>query len=389
MIRTSLPGLVAALGGLGAVVLAATADWTKSALPPPPGGTKQPGVARPFFGVSGGVFLLAGGSNFPDAPASEGGSKVCRDEIYARLPDGRWRALGRRLPNGPVAEGVPVTTGRGVVCLGGTDGRRDLADAFLMAWDRASADVTFASLPPLPVTVRMGVGAAWRNLVYVACGEQGGKAANAFWRLDLDRPEAGWTELPSLPGVPRTQPVGAIAVRGSGRPAFHVFGGSGLAPDGGQAALTDGFFYDLPAGDAGAWEAAAPVRPAGSLEPISLLGGSACSLGSVILCAGGFDKGVWDDAVRRFGELRGEALAAFRKDYLTRRIADYRWNRRLLVYDAAADLWAGADEVPEARCGAAMSVLPGGALIIASGEDRPGSRSAAVFIRQLTARRRK
>lgn len=377
------------MAGWAAAAFAAVTDWTRSVLPPPPGGTKQLGVARPFYGVSDGVFLLAGGSNFPDAPASEGGTKACRDEIYVRLPDGRWRTLGRRLPNGPVAEGVPVTTGRGIACLGGTDGRRDLSDAFLMTWDPAAGDVDFAPLPPLPKTIRLGVGAAWRNLIFVACGEQGGTAANGFWRLDLDRPDVGWAELPPLPGDPRSQPVGAIAVRGSGRPAFHVFGGNGIAPDGLQTALTDGFFYDIAAGAAGVWQAAAPVQPAGSLLPISLLGGSACALGSVIFCAGGLDKEVWEDAARRFGELEGEALAVFRKDYLSWRAADHRWNRRLLVYDAAADVWASADEVPEARCGAAMAVLPGGALIIASGEDRPGSRSATAFVRQLTARKRK
>jgi cyclically-permuted mutarotase family protein len=372
-----------------AAALAATRDWTKSFLPPPAGETKQLGVARPFFGVSNGVFLIAGGSNFPDAPASEGGTKACRDEIYARLPDGRWRALGRRLPNGAVAEGVPVTTGRGIACIGGTDGRRDLADAFLMAWDPAVGDVTFATLPPLPKTIRTGVGAAWRNQVFVACGEQGGAAANGFWRLDLDRPDAGWTELPPLPGIPRSQPVGAIAVRGRQGPAFHVFGGNGVEKDGPQTALTDGYFFDLSAGGSGVWEPAAPVQPVGWSRPICLLGGSACGTGSIIFCAGGFDKEVWDEAVRQLGRLQGEELAAYRKDYLTRPAASYRWNRWLLVYDAAADAWASADEVPEARCGAAMAVLPGGALIIASGEDKPGSRSPAAFVRQLTARRRK
>lgn len=365
----------------------AAKDWTRSALPPPPGETKQLGVARPFYGVSNGALLLAGGSNFPDAPASEGGTKACRDEIYVRLPSGQWQTIARKLPNGAVAEGVSATTARGIVCVGGTDGRRDLAEAFLMAWDPAAGDVTFAPLPRLPKTIRMGVGAGWRTQVLIACGEQGGAPSNGFWHLDLDRPDAGWTELPPLPGLPRSQPVGAIALRGAQGPAFYVFGGGGAAHDGTLAALTDGYSFDLAAGASGAWRPAAPVQPVGSPKPISLLGGSACGLGSVIICAGGFDKEVWDEAVRELGRLRGEELAAYRRDYLTRPVADYRWNRRLLVYDAAADVWASADEVPEARCGAAMAVLPGGVLIIASGEDKPGSRSPLAFVRQLTARK--
>jgi cyclically-permuted mutarotase family protein len=387
MIRTSLPGSVPILIACAAAGLAVTADWVRSTIPPPPGQTKQLGVARPFYGVSGGVFLLAGGSNFPDKPPAEGGARACRDEIYMRLPDGEWRSLERRLPEGPVAEGISITTPKGIVCVGGTDGRRDLDAAFLMAWNREAGEVTFGRLPPLPKTIRMGVGAAWEDQVYVACGQQDGAAANGVWRLDLDDVQAGWIALPPVPGVAREQAVGAIAVRGPWRPAFHVFGGNGVEPNGRQAALLDGYFYDLMDGDSGAWKPAAPVKPTGSAKPISVLGGSAIGGRSRILCVGGFDKEVWDEAVRSLNALKGDERAAYLKDYLTRPLAAFRWNRRLLVYDAEKDAWGGTEAVPEARCGAAMALLPDGSLIIASGEDKPGSRSPAAFVRQPRSRR--
>lgn len=387
MIKSNLPGSALLLFACAGAVLAVAADWVRDILPPPPGAREQLGVARPFYGVSGGVFILAGGSNFPERPAAEGGSKACRDEIYARLPDGRWRALSSRLPDGPVAEGVSVTTPEGIVCAGGTDGRRDLDAAFLMTWSRTAGDVEFGRLPSLPVTLRMGVGGAWENRIYVACGRQNGAVANGVWRLDLDDLAAGWIALPPVPGVPREQAVGAIAVRGPRRPAFHVFGGNGVDPDGTQAARTDGYFYDLSAVDGGIWKPAAAVKPKGSAGPISVLGATAIGGRSRIICAGGFDKEIWDEAVRSLGRLRGETLAAYRKDYLTRPAPSYRWNKRLLVYDAEKDAWGSDGEVPEARCGAAMAMLPDGSLLIASGEDRPGSRSPLAFIRQPLARR--
>ncbi len=387
MIRTSLAGSALILVACAAAAMAVATDWVRSTIPPPPGQTKQLGVARPFYGVTGGAFLLAGGSNFPDKPPAEGGEKACRDEIYARLPDGEWRALERRLPEGPVAEGISVTTSKGIICVGGTDGRRDLDAAFLMIWDREAGEVKFGRLPSLPKTIRMGVGAAWENQVYVACGQQNGAAANGVWRLDLDDVRAGWIALPPVPGAAREQSVGAIAVRGPWRPAFHVFGGNGVKPDGRQAALLDGYFYDLKEGDSGAWKPAAPVKPKGSAKPISVLGGTAIGGRSRILCIGGFDKQVWDEAVRSLGKLKGEALAAYRREYLTRPVAAYRWNRRFLIYDADKDAWSSASEVPEARCGAAMALLPDGSIIIASGEDKPGSRSPAAFVRQPTSRR--
>lgn len=387
MIRTGLAGASVLLFAVCGAGLALAADWVRSALPPPPGEARQLGVARPFYGVSGGVFLLAGGSNFPERPAAAGGTKACRGECYARLPDGAWRALARKLPEGPVAEGISVTTPKGVVCVGGTDGRRDLDTAFLMLWDGKAEDVKFGRLPSLPATIRMGVGGAWENRVYVACGRQNGAVANGAWRLDLDDVEAGWVALPPVPGPPREQSIGAVAIRGPWRPAFHVFGGNGVGPDGHQEALTDGYYYDVAAGVTGAWKPAAPVRPKGSAKPISVLGGAAIGGRSRILCVGGFDKDVWDEAVRSLGELQGDALAAYRRDYLTRPVVDYRWNRRLLVYDAENDAWGGTEEVPEARCGAALAMLPDGSLIIAAGEDKPGSRSPLVFVKPPLARR--
>jgi cyclically-permuted mutarotase family protein len=387
MIRSGLAGTLAALFGLFGAGLAQAADWVRAALPPPPGETRQLGVARPFYGVSSGVFLLAGGSNFPAKPAAEGGAKVCRDECYARFSDGEWKALARKLPEGPVAEGISVTTPKGIVCVGGTDGRRDLDTAFLMLWDEKANDLKFGRLPSLPATIRMGVGGAWENRVYVACGRQNGAVANGVWRLDLDDIVAGWVTLPPVPGLPREQSIGAVAVRGPWRPALYVFGGNGVGPDGRQEALTDGYYYDLTAGVTGAWKPASPIVSKGSAKPISVLGGTAIGGRSRIICVGGFDKDVWDEAVRSFGELQGDALAAYRKDYLTRPVPAYRWNRRLLVYDAEKDVWGSTEEVPGARCGAALAMLPDGSLIIAAGEDKPGSRSPLAFIRTPTFRR--
>jgi N-acetylneuraminate epimerase len=386
MMRVSLAGFALFLVGCAAAPSALAQDWVRSALPPAPGKACQPGVARPFYGVTNGVFILAGGTNFPAKPPAEGGAQVCRDEIYVLDTAREWHALLKRLPDGPVAEGISVTTPLGIACLGGTDGQRDLDAASLMFLDPAAGEVKFSPLPPLPKTLCLGVGGAWKNQIFVASGRQGGVVANGFWRLDLDRLEAGWIALPPVPGVAREQAVGAVAVRSGGRPAFFVFGGNGIGPDGRPTALLDGYLYDLTAGDSGAWKPAAPVRPIGAPKPISVLGASAVSVRSRIICAGGFDKDLWDEAAGLLGELKGEALAAFREDYLTRPVEAYRWNRRLLVYDSEKNVWRDAGEVPEARCGAAMAFLPDYSIIIASGEDKPGSRTAGVLIRKLPSR---
>lgn len=77
------------------------------------------------FSVPHDRVLVAGGCNFPDVPAAEGGQKVFYTDIYAIALDGKetwWRAGS--LPCA-LAYGASVTTPEGLVCLGGTaDGQK-------------------------------------------------------------------------------------------------------------------------------------------------------------------------------------------------------------------------------------------------------------------------
>ena len=83
-------------------------------------------------------------------------------------------------------------------------------------------------------------------------------------------------------------------------------------------------------------------------------------------------------------ELKGDALASYKKQYLSQPPAAFRWNRHLLAYDAKLDVWEDLGELPFApRCGAAMAVLPGGILVIATGEIKPGLRTPDVVFRKL------
>ena len=47
--------------------------------------TRQ-GVSAPFAGFVDSVLIVAGGCNFPDKPAAEGGKKVYYSQIYSLTP---------------------------------------------------------------------------------------------------------------------------------------------------------------------------------------------------------------------------------------------------------------------------------------------------------------
>lgn len=197
--------------------------WSK--LPPLP---DPEGFAGMFAGVSNGALIVAGGANFPDGLPWEGGRKVWYDRIYVlESPRSDWKVADRRLPT-PLAYGVSVTYGDGVVIIGGGDGSINSRLVFRLKWDEGA--VVVEQLPSLPVPLAEMGGALVGNVVYVAGGMESPTATSAssgFFALDLSRGPAGrWERLPSWPGPARMQPVA-----GSLHGAFYLMSGRAIAPE--------------------------------------------------------------------------------------------------------------------------------------------------------------
>ncbi len=66
-------------------------EWKKIAsLPPNSEQTIQKGLASPFAGNYYDLVIVAGGCNFPDVPAAEGGAKKYYSDIFM-LKNEKWR----------------------------------------------------------------------------------------------------------------------------------------------------------------------------------------------------------------------------------------------------------------------------------------------------------
>ena len=142
------------------------------------------GISAPFAGtLNDGALIVAGGCNFPDTPAAEGGTKVCYDRVWLLPADGKaqaWQEIGR-LPRA-LAYGASVTVGDGVVCIGGTDGQTSTGEAFLLQY--RGGKVLTTPLPALPQAMDNGCAAYDpAGFIYVAGGQVDGKASTAAWRL--------------------------------------------------------------------------------------------------------------------------------------------------------------------------------------------------------------
>ena len=94
-----------------------------------------PGVAAPYVGVAGDAALIvAGGTNFPDAPPWKNGTKTWHDAVYVLpSPDAQW-LQGFKLPR-RMAYGVSLTIKGGLLCIGGCDEKSNLDDVFVLRWD--------------------------------------------------------------------------------------------------------------------------------------------------------------------------------------------------------------------------------------------------------------
>ena len=317
------------------------------------------GVSALYAGVIDGHLIMAGGCNFPDVPAADGGKKSYYQDVYtAPLTEDTfldWKKIGV-LPEA-AAYGVSISTEKGLICVGGNTAGRSLSDVFLLSLQEDTLKTD--TLPSLPVTMDNMAGAMLGHSLYVVGGNVNGIPSSHMYSLDLSETSRGWKKEPDIPGGPRVQPV--CAVQGG---KLYVW--SGFAPAFGnrEASLSvDGYAYSPERKE---WTPVAAPRDAHGNE-ISLGGGVAAPYGDgLILCAGGVHKDIFLKALQ--GIYTG-------KEYLSHPAAWYRFNRNLMLYHPQTDEWTTLGEYEQgARAGAAL-VSQDGCHYIINGELKPGIRT--------------
>jgi len=317
------------------------------------------GVSALYAGVLDGQLIMAGGCNFPHVPVADGGKKVFYDGIYAAPLSGnsilQWKEIGL-LPEAS-AYGVTIPTEKGLICVGGNTEKCSLSDVFILSLQGGEA--VMDSLPSLPVTIDNMAGALLDDVIYIVGGNVDGVPSSTVYSLDLNHLDEGWKQEVNVPGHPRVQPV-CVAQGGK----LYVWGGFSTAGEGREATLSvDGYAYTPSSKE---WkQVATPVDETGT--PVSLGGGVALPMGEdAILCAGGVNKDIFLQALQ--GIHKG-------KEYLTRPVEWYQFNRKLLTYDTKQDRWTCLGDYEQgARAGAAM-VSDGSSYYIINGELKPGIRT--------------
>lgn len=319
------------------------------------------GVSAPFAGFVGDRLIVAGGCNFPDVPAAEGGKKKFYDTVYAidvDVRNSRWQCLSS-LPFS-VAYGVSVATEKGLVCIGGQNEQGTLEHVFLL-----KANGQTISLPSLPVPIDNGGAAVYGTTVYVTGGNQphGGKA---LYSLDLSSPVV-WKRLADYPGYRRVQPV-VLAVSGG----VYLIGGYDFNAETQKCVLSEDMLrYNI---DSGEWSTCDVLVPEKVGKQRCMVGGSGVVSGNNLILAGGVNYFVFKQA------MEGKAP----EDYMMRAVDWYRFNDDILVYDLIGKDWQIMYDVQGMARAGGILLEHNRLLYMVCGELKPGVRSPQITLYSLS-----
>lgn len=360
----------------------------RSKLPPLPvaaGQKEQPGIAGPFVGVHNDALIIAGGANFPGKPVWENGTKVYHDDVFVLTKDEsgdfQWHK-GFKLSS-PLAYGVAISTGRGVVCVGGRDNKQARADAFIMRWHPTKRSISFKPLPSLPSAISNMDGAIIDETIYIAGGVVNGAESNQLLSLDLSGGSV-WKRLPDFPGPPRKQLVAAAQHTEGGKQLFIFSGLSYRDDDDEPFVSTDGHRYD-PA--TAKWTGIVPIRPEGS-DPIAVCGGTAieCGRHHILVFGGrGLQNLAWILKIMRARQQAKELQNNREFQRLVRIIygyfteTEFHFNNKVLAYNTLTDEWTVLGRHPFVPVTNTRAVFWDGGIVLASGEQQPGVRTSQIF----------
>lgn len=355
-------------------------SWSKAATLPDVCGAKQFGVAGPFAGVSNGVMLIAGGSNFPGAKPWDGGKKINREEIYLvrKRPGNKFECsvLKQHLTRG-VAYGASVSTALGVVCIGGETGEASCSDGvFSMRWNEKRGEVEFGALPPLPIRIVNASASCINNTLYVFGGESEGKPVDQCFKLDLDAQPAVWERLAAMPLA--MSHSAAVTQSDGHHYCIYVIGGRTATASGISELHHSTFCYDP---STNTWSGRSAISDGKLVTNLSAAAAAAVGNHQIVIAGG--DSGdifhqieSYNAAIARAPE--GEKKTILQKQKLQLVTHHPGFSRDVYLYDTVRDSWEKIGKLPFHAQVTTIAVKWGNEILIPGGEIMPGTRTADI-----------
>ncbi|MDH3652042.1 MAG: sodium/solute symporter, partial [Saprospiraceae bacterium] len=361
-------------------------EFKWSQLPPlPPGSNSstQPGVAGAFIGVHQDALIIAGGANFPNGPAWEGGSKVYHDDIFVLENNTDQSKSWVEIPNAKlprkIGYGLSLSTSYGIICLGGMNAATVSKDAFLLSWNRARRTIEIEVLPDLPVPLANMSGGVIQGMAYVA-GSDEKTGQKYFLRLDLNSPSKMWTRLESWPGSPRTHAYSAVQNNGESEGLYLIKGrwkGSQLE----STRLADAYFYNPTTNKWSSVDANSQLLDDEIIR--SLSAGTAVPNGSShILLFGGADGHLLNRLERLEVEINESKDSTLRKELIEVRDSLQKnhqgFSRDIWAFHTITETWLKVGILPHLPQVTTTAIRWGDEIIFPSGEIAPCIRTPEI-----------
>ncbi|MCF2132456.1 cyclically-permuted mutarotase family protein, partial [Strepomyces sp. STD 3.1] len=307
--------------------------------------------------------IVGGGANFPYETVLNGGTKKYYPDIYVlKKNKNKLTMVEHTTLDYEIGYGSSISTDKGVYYIGGSPEEKYANDVTLLTVDK-NEKLKTEKLGDLPFTISDGIAVEKDGKLYIGLGKQNGQDSNKLYEYDLKTSKT--KELASIPGESvRNQSVAQI-LNGN----LYVFSG------GGSTAYTDGYKYDI---EKNAWSKVSSVK-VGDKE-ISLLGANSVKLNNdEMMVIGGFNKEIYDNAVKSLSTLKGEELLAFKTKYFNADPYEFNWNKNILIYNEKKDFWRSVGKVPfDAPCGEGL-VLMEKSIFSINGEIKPGIRTNIIY----------
>lgn len=339
------------------------------------------GVAGVFIGVHKQKLIVAGGCNFPQKPASEGGEKVFYKDVYVldltlKDEDRKWVRCASQFPY-EVAYGASVNTDDGIICIGGQNQYGTSSDVTLVQYDEDTKNLTYTKLPSLPVGHFNGDAAILNRVIYIAGGSFSDNENSCIYSLDLKNKDRTWSKTKTSGIGERQQPI--VFTQNE-----NVFIAGGYN-EGQATASTDVLKFDEKSNK---WLKYANITPDDQMLR-TFVGATGVTFDeNQMLFVGGVNHDRFETALNRIKNTQEatrlsdasmlQSLLEEKNNYMSQDTEWYKFNKTLLIFNTETKEWGSLGDYDQlARAGAGVA-LWNKKLYIVCGELKPGIRTNKV-----------
>lgn len=238
-----------------------------------------------------------------------------------------------------------------------------MAAGLLLTLGAAAANA--AALPDTPVPFKSGAGAMVDGVIYVGLGTAG----QNWYKLDTKAESPEWQSVASFPAPSRDQ-AQAVAIGDT----IYVLGGCGKATADATRISVSNEVWAYNTKD-NTWQKVM------TRSPVGLTGHTAFTAdGKNIQIVGSVNKAIFDgyfEDVETATNAKDDALlATINAGYNGKAVKDYFFNKEVLNYDPATNLWTTLGTLPQYGTAGAAVAVDNGRVTVINGEKKPGLRTA-------------